>query len=335
MTAHNIAEVSEGRSRATVSVVIPLYNKGKYIERALSSVLSQTHQPLEVIVVDDGSTDDGPERVLKFNNPEIKLIRQENKGPGAARNVGLDRAKGKYIAFLDADDEWLPLFLERGIEHFSQVRETIATISFGYDEPTRDYAKLVRSWDARGVLDGVYELSAATVPSLAVSLLAYMSPWSTIAKTEIVKKYGGFFDRFRCVYGEDAYLWLKVLLNEKVGVSREKLVIFHSEASSLSNNLQGPPPIAPFLLDPSDIFNNCPIEKRELLKKMLAIRAKKAAIVYSLFGRRIEANDVLKRFCKDYRPKGYTKALIFCYFSPIIPYLRKLKQRLKYLAGLA
>ena len=323
------------RYSPSVSVIIPLYNKGKYIERTLFSILSQTCPPLEIIVVDDGSTDDGPEKVLKYNNGLITLIRQENRGPGAARNAGLAVARGKYVVFLDADDEWLPLFLERGIEHFSQVRETIATMSFGYDEPTRDYAKLVRSWDARGVLDGVYELYASTNPSLALSLLSYMSPCSTIARTEIVKKYGGFFDRFRCVYGEDAHLWLKVLLNEKVGVSREKLVIFHSEASSLSSNLQGPPPIAPFLLDPSDIFDHCPIEKKELLKKMLAIRAKSTAILYSLYGHRIQANDMLKRFCKDYRPKGYTKALVLCSFSPIIPYLRKLKQRLKYLAGLA
>jgi glycosyltransferase involved in cell wall biosynthesis len=60
---------------ASASVVIPLYNKGKYIERALCSVLSQTYPPLEIIIVDDGSSDDGPERVLNFNNSKITLIR--------------------------------------------------------------------------------------------------------------------------------------------------------------------------------------------------------------------------------------------------------------------
>jgi glycosyltransferase involved in cell wall biosynthesis len=95
-----------------VSVIIPLYNKGPHIARALKSVLSQTTKNFEVIVVDDGSTDDGAEVVGKFYDPRIWLIQQENQGVSAARNRGIDSAKGELIAFLDADDEWLPEFLE-------------------------------------------------------------------------------------------------------------------------------------------------------------------------------------------------------------------------------
>jgi glycosyltransferase involved in cell wall biosynthesis len=102
-----------------VSVVIPLYNKGPYIARALNSVLAQTFQDFEVIVVDDGSTDDGAEVVRGFDDPRIRLIQQENQGVSAARNRGIEAARAELVAFLDADDEWLPGFL-RTIEKLIQ-----------------------------------------------------------------------------------------------------------------------------------------------------------------------------------------------------------------------
>lgn len=94
-----------------VSVVIPLYNKSPYIGRALKSVLCQTFHDFEVIVVDDGSTDDGAEIVKGFNDSRILLIQQKNQGESAARNSGIKAATADLIAFLDADDEWLPEFL--------------------------------------------------------------------------------------------------------------------------------------------------------------------------------------------------------------------------------
>ena len=95
-----------------VSVIIPLYNKSKYIARALDSVFVQTYRDFEVIVVDDGSTDDGPEIVKGYSDPRIRLIYQVNAGPGAARNRGAEESMGPWLAFLDADDELLPDFLK-------------------------------------------------------------------------------------------------------------------------------------------------------------------------------------------------------------------------------
>lgn len=91
-----------------ISVVIPLYNKEKTIEQSLRSVLRQEGCEFEVVVVDDGSTDNSVEQVKKINNPKIKLVSQPNGGPGAARNTGAKAANGDWLVFLDADDELLP-----------------------------------------------------------------------------------------------------------------------------------------------------------------------------------------------------------------------------------
>lgn len=89
-----------------ISVIIPLYNCGKFITRSINSVLGQTVKEFEIIVVDDGSTDEGPEIVEKMNSPLIRLIRQKNQGVSCARNKGIKEAKYDLIAFLDSDDEW-------------------------------------------------------------------------------------------------------------------------------------------------------------------------------------------------------------------------------------
>src|SRR5437773_3781756 len=101
----------------TVSVVIPTYNYARYLPEAIDSALAQTHAPLEVIVVDDGSTDDTP-RVLAVYGDRIRVIRQANRGPGAARNTGIAAARGEYVGFLDADDVWLPRKLELQMARF-------------------------------------------------------------------------------------------------------------------------------------------------------------------------------------------------------------------------
>ncbi len=100
----------------TVSVVIPAYNAGKYIGRAIDSVLAQTRPAEEIIVVDDGSTDNTAD-VAQGYGEKIRFIRQENAGASVARNTGIEAATSEWIAFLDADDEWLPRKLQLQTEH--------------------------------------------------------------------------------------------------------------------------------------------------------------------------------------------------------------------------
>src|SRR5689334_24122006 len=101
----------------TVSVIIPAYNAAAFIGETLDSVFAQTFADFEVIVVNDGSPDtEALERELARYPEKLRYIKQENQGAAAARNTGIKAARGEFVAFLDADDTWLPVFLEKQLE---------------------------------------------------------------------------------------------------------------------------------------------------------------------------------------------------------------------------
>lgn len=275
-----------------VSVIIPLYNKSATIERTLASVRAQTFRDFEIIVVDDGSTDDSASKV---SGDDVRLIRHANAGPGAARNRGVSEARGDYLAFLDADDEWLPGYLEESVRLLAAQPAEVASVTSGYYEWPSQISREAY-WKARGLASGVQRLTADSDPVRAIATLAYMSPWSTVVRAEIVRRYDGFYERNRCLYAEDAFLWLKVLLNHPVLFNMKPLVRFHVEASELSANLKGVRPVEPFLEHPEEIEAVCPAAMRGLLAKVLAIRAQKTACVLGYWGQWQRARAIQRRF---------------------------------------
>jgi glycosyltransferase involved in cell wall biosynthesis len=103
-----------------VSVIIPTFNRRDHISKAITSVLQQTRLPDEILIIDDGSTDDTPKR-LPHQFPQTRYIRQDNMGVSAARNRGIEESSGDWLAFLDSDDEWLPRKLERQVEALTRA----------------------------------------------------------------------------------------------------------------------------------------------------------------------------------------------------------------------
>ena len=111
----------------TISVVIPCYNAATFLRETLDSVLSQTYTPLEVIVVDDGSTDESA-TIARLYGPPVRVICQENQGESVARNRGMDEAHGDWVALLDADDRWLPHKLERQLAALSEAADEVVCV---------------------------------------------------------------------------------------------------------------------------------------------------------------------------------------------------------------
>jgi glycosyltransferase involved in cell wall biosynthesis len=278
-----------------VSVIIPLFNKAPYVQRTLDSITAQTYADFELIVVDDGSTDEGPRIVEACDDSRIRLVRQENAGPGAARNRGLAEARGELIACLDADDEWFPGYLKESVRLMDEYGPSVAAITSGYVEHPAGVSR-EKMWRARGLSDGIIQLTSDTAPALVVALLAYMSPCTTVARTAVVRRCGGFYERDHCLYGEDAHLWLKVLLNERTAVNLRPLARIHFEASGPTQTRRSMRPVEPFLIHPEEIETSCPPPLRDLLKWVLAARALKTACVLGYWGQWQEARALIRRF---------------------------------------
>lgn len=328
--------INSNLNTPTVSVVVPLYNKGRYIERALASVLAQTHHPLEIIVVDDGSVDDGPEKVnsLLAESPHITLQKQENRGPGAARNAGLAIARGKYVSFLDADDEWLPTFLAEGVAMLEDEVSNATVVFTGYY-----YSPGMRrhTIGQTGELSGVYEIVGDTDFRLVRSIISFHWTCAAIMRTDIVRRWGCFFDQYKCLFGEDVYLFLKLIFNERIGIIPKPLAIYHTEASDLygggtvSKKIF---PIDPFLEDPDEILASCPQSKLHILKKELAMRAIARAYSMAMLGKGREALKLLSRFTGNGYPfiEGTTRIRFFARVAPLLPTARWIWRKIKLVA---
>jgi hypothetical protein len=294
-----------------VSVVVPLYNKVSHVTRCLNSIACQTFTDFEVIIVDDGSTDGSAEILKNFEDRRFRLISQPNAGPGAARNRGVADAQGEMLAFLDADDEWLPEYLEHNLRVFDNSGPEVAAVSSGYIEHPAG-VNPERMWRKRGVREGTFTVSPATPPMVLVHTLAYMSCWNTMVRSSIFRSFGGFYSKTRALYAEDAWLWLQVLLNHPVRICFEPHTRFHKEASELSGNLPGVRPVEPFLLEPEPVRATCPSALKPLLRQVLAIRAMKTTCVLGYWGNWPQANQLRSQFSRvtDFRLPYFTPALV-------------------------
>jgi glycosyltransferase involved in cell wall biosynthesis len=296
-----------------VSVIVPLYNKARYVQRCLDSILQQTFADFEVIVIDDGSTDEGPRIVETYPDPRIRLLRQENGGPGAARNRACGEALGDLIAPLDADDAWDPVYLAESVRLMDHFGQEVVLLTWAMMELPSGFSTAVR-WKKIGIPDGRFLAVHDSQAELVAAMLSNMLPSSTVIRRPIFEEMGGFYEKDRCLFGEDAYLWLKILLRFEVAFAARPLSLHYLDASELSMNVKGVRPVEPFLTDTAELYRTCPDCQRELLRRILALRACKTASVYGYFGQNQRARDLMKSFvtASDWRLSWFFPALLGC-----------------------
>ena len=158
-----------------LSVIVPLYNKARYIRRCLDSILGQTFADFEIIVVDDGSTDEGPEIVQGYTDPRLQLLRQPNAGPGAARNRGAREAQGDLLGFLDSDDEWDPVYLAESVRLLDAFGDNVALLTWAMLELPSGYSTALR-WKKIGIPDGRFRAVSEGQAELVAGMLSNMLP---------------------------------------------------------------------------------------------------------------------------------------------------------------
>jgi len=206
-----------------VSVIIPTFNRANLIGRAIKSVLAQTYRDFELIIVDDGSTDDTRQVVASFADKRIRYLRHEhNQGQNPALNTGVRAAKGQFIAFLDSDDEWLPTYLERVLEVFAQDR-TMGMVYTWTCGVSRN-GKLVESNYYFHLQGSVYK------EALAQGYIASMD--ALVVTRECIERLGTVPFDPDFVVCQDNDFCLRVAKEFKMGLIKEPLTIIHSDAGT-------------------------------------------------------------------------------------------------------
>ncbi|HGY56247.1 MAG TPA: glycosyltransferase [Caldithrix abyssi] len=181
-----------------VSVVMAAYNAGPYIEDAIESVLAQEYRNVELLVVNDGSTDDTEKRVQKYlNNSKVKYFAQQNLGQAKAKNKGIREAKGTYIAFLDADDKWTPDKLSQQIPCFDKSEKIGVVFT--------NFALMAEDGTILGSTDRKFYSGNLTARLLIENVVTGMS---SVVKRECFDKVGLFDESLPM--GIDYDLWLRI-----------------------------------------------------------------------------------------------------------------------------
>jgi len=209
-----------------VSVIIPTYNGAHLIGRAIQSVLNQTYQDFEIIVVDDASTDNTEELVKSFNDGRIQYNRHEKtKGAAAARNTGIKFARGDYIAFQDSDDEWLPEKLEKQIKVFGNTSSKVGVVYTGFwriENDTKTYIPSSRITQKEG--------------SIHWSLLEtnFIGTPAAMVKKECLLRAGTFDERLPRL--QDWELWIRISKYYCFKCIDEPLVIAYYQPGRISSD---------------------------------------------------------------------------------------------------
>lgn len=210
-----------------ISVIIPVYNGDKYINKSVDSVLGQTYQNIDIVVINDGSTDNTKVLLSEYGD-KIQVINQLNQGLSAARNAGIKNATGDYLAFLDADDYWLPEKLQSQMA-FMQANPHIGFCSTQSMLVNEDYER-IGTWECfRNEYDSILEQIFIKHASIAGS------GSSVIVKKEIQQQAGFFDTTLKSL--EDIDMWLRYAAISDYGCVKKELSVILKRSGSMSGHL--------------------------------------------------------------------------------------------------
>lgn len=223
------------------SIVIPLYNKRNNILATLNSVREQRYQASEIIVVDDGSTDDGAALVEALDWPELALVRTQNQGVSAARNQGTEIANSPFVAFLDADDQWSPFFLyemQRLIRRFPGNGLYACRYQKMVNNTTYSDAKIaLTNLEPAGYeMDNYFELASRGDLPFMIS--------SSVMDKRYLKSIGGF--PVGEWMGEDQSVFVQAAVDNKIAYSPQIRLNYHVDADNRVSELRPPAEACPF-----------------------------------------------------------------------------------------
>jgi len=197
-----------------VSVIIPVYNRAEMVVDAINSVLNQTYENYEIIIADDGSTDNTFVRILEFSdNKSIQILKLKHCGfPGQVRNRAVDKANGKWLAFLDSDDIWMPDKLEKQMSYLGKHREFL-------------YIHTLERWVRNGkIISQTHRKHKKKGDLFQVSLgKCEIGPSTVVIRKDLFLKSGGFRDDLEIC--EDYDLWLKLTSSHPIAYIDEALII--------------------------------------------------------------------------------------------------------------
>ena len=266
------------------SIVIPLYNKEATVERALRSVLNQTVQDFEIIVINDGSTDDSARVVKAIGDHRIRLIHQKNQGVSAARNKGIAEARYGLIAFLDADDEWLPNFLETIIRLRKKfpICKVFGTQYFFCSHDGQQRQAIIRGLPAgftEGILINYFDIASQSDPPLWTGAVS-------VEKKAIVD-IGGF--PVGIASGEDLLTWARLAIKFQIAYSKNPVAV-HYNPQTVSDR-PGRVPIMPDMVGNAlkELLDTADHEIRFGIRAYLALWHRMRATIFIQCGNRSNA----------------------------------------------
>ena len=297
-----------------VSVIIPAYNTAAFIAASLESVFAQTLSDFEVIVINDGSPDTTElEQVLAHYLGRIIYLKQENRGPGAARNLGIRQARGEYIAFLDSDDCWLPDYLASQIKLFEEapLLDVVYSDAQHYGEPSLAGKTYMQTCPSNGLvtLEALIREDCQVITSC------------TVARRHVVVDVGLFDERLDFRGCEDYDLWLRILYNGgRIAYQKKVLARYRSRPGSLSHNLLKMSEALKAVYEKVDLEMDLSEETRAVLRKQLAqarayidLEAGKQFLAAGDFGR---AKDSLTKANAFFRRTKLKMTILGLQFAP-------------------